>query len=246
MEDVNLITASTESMELLKFLKTKRSNEETIDKLFTDILNIAQQLDVEQKIPRTASIQVHRTNTQSSSVLEHYRLNVHNPFLDHLISQLQDRLCNPDVTSRLLAAKLLPSQLSTMTEVNLCDIKNSYAGLIDKNDFDKEIERWKARTYDYPTPDLHQCLKITTHAYPNINIILTILLTMPVSVCSAERSFSSLKRLKTYIRSTMGAERLSSLALLHIHSQEEIDLNKVLHKFDATGHRRIALAFDTT
>nr|CAI5858450.1 unnamed protein product [Callosobruchus analis] len=37
---------------------------------------------------------------------------------------------------------------------------------------------------------------------------------MPVSVASCERSFSKLKLIKTYLRSTMGQERLSGLAIL--------------------------------
>ena len=68
---------------------------------------------------------------------------------------------------------------------------------------------------------------------------------MPVSTASAERSFSVLKRLKTYLRNTMGAERLSSLALLNIHPSREVNVENVLRSFDASGHRRIALVFDS-
>ena len=46
-----------------------------------------------------------------------------------------------------------------------------------------------------------------------------ILAVIPATSCSAERSFSSLRRLKTYLRNTCGQERLSSLALLHIETE---------------------------
>jgi hypothetical protein len=36
--------------------------------------------------------------------------------------------------------------------------------------------------------------------------VMKIVLTMPVSTCTAERSFSCLRRLKTYLRSTMTQE----------------------------------------
>uniref|UniRef100_A0A8I6XWK6 HAT C-terminal dimerisation domain-containing protein n=1 Tax=Hordeum vulgare subsp. vulgare TaxID=112509 RepID=A0A8I6XWK6_HORVV len=39
--------------------------------------------------------------------------------------------------------------------------------------------------------------------YPNISIAYRIFFTMPVTVTSAERSFSKLKLLKNYLRSTM-------------------------------------------
>ena len=42
----------------------------------------------------------------------------------------------------------------------------------------------------------------------------SILATIPATSCSAERSFSGLRRVKTYLRSTMGQERLSSISLL--------------------------------
>ncbi|KAL4126017.1 hypothetical protein QTP88_010249 [Uroleucon formosanum] len=64
-----------------------------------------------------------------------------------------------------------------------------------------------------------QCNKIL---FPGIRKILIILATLPVSVASAE-SFSTLRRLKTWLRSQIGQERLTGLALLHVHC--DIELN---------------------
>jgi len=51
------------------------------------------------------------------------------------------------------------------------------------------------------------------------------------TTASAERSFSSLKRIKTYLRTTMCNERLTDLAILSIHSRraKKIDLERVVH-----------------
>ena len=43
---------------------------------------------------------------------------------------------------------------------------------------------------------------------------------MPVSVATCESSFSALRRLKTYLRSTMMQKRLTHCALLHVHVTE--------------------------
>ena len=51
--------------------------------------------------------------------------------------------------------------------------------------------------------------------FPRLLQSLKIAMTMGVSSASAERSFSSLRRIKTYLRSTMTKERLSNLALLY-------------------------------
>ena len=63
---------------------------------------------------------------------------------------------------------------------------------------------------------------------------------MSVSTATAERSFSGLRRLKTYLRSNMSETRLSGLPLLHIHHDTEIDIPEIAHEFDASGTRRIA------
>ena len=53
---------------------------------------------------------------------------------------------------------------------------------------------------------------------PNLSIALCILLTIPVTVASGERSFSRLKLIKSYLRSTMIQARLSGLAVLSIEN----------------------------
>jgi len=55
--------------------------------------------------------------------------------------------------------------------------------------------------------------------FPNIDIALRISLCMATTNCSAERSFSALKRIKTYLRSSLEEERLNSLAILVIEAE---------------------------
>jgi len=45
------------------------------------------------------------------------------------------------------------------------------------------------------------------------NKLLKIILTVPVLSCTAETSFSALRRLKTFLRSTMTQNRLNDIAL---------------------------------
>ena len=60
-----------------------------------------------------------------------------------------------------------------------------------------------------------------------------LLLVVPVSAASAERSFSSLRRLKTYLRATMGQSRLKHQLLLHCHPEraDRINLKSVAQAF---------------
>jgi len=43
--------------------------------------------------------------------------------------------------------------------------------------------------------------------FPSITIVLDIFLSLPATSCTAERSFSSLRRVKTWLRSTTGKDR---------------------------------------
>ncbi|XP_020872581.1 zinc finger MYM-type protein 1-like [Arabidopsis lyrata subsp. lyrata] len=76
-------------------------------------------------------------------------------------------------------------------------------------------------------------LKRMQGCYPNTEIAYRILLTIPVSVATAERSFSKLKLIKNYLRSTMSQERLNGLALLSIETSmvEKLDYVSLMNDF---------------
>ncbi|CAI6375694.1 unnamed protein product [Macrosiphum euphorbiae] len=68
--------------------------------------------------------------------------------------------------------------------------------------------------------------------FENYSKCLTIFLSIPTNTASNERSFSSLKKLKTYLRLTMGQTRLSSIATLYIERDREVDFDQVINEFD--------------
>lgn len=81
------------------------------------------------------------------------------------------------------------------------------------------------------------------NGFPNICVALRILLTMPLSVASAERSFSKLKLIKTYLRSTMCQERLVGLATISIESERarQVDLKVLIQEFAKQKARKVPL-----
>ena len=75
--------------------------------------------------------------------------------------------------------------------------------------------------------------------FPVFSKVAHILAVMPTTSYSAERSFSALRRLKTYLRSTMGQQRVTSIALINIeraytNSVVNNDMNLI---FDIFGRR---------
>ena len=73
--------------------------------------------------------------------------------------------------------------------------------------------------------------------YPNIRVLLIIGCTLPVSSAKAERSFSGLRRIKSYLRNRMSDEQLSGLALVHLHHDLDFDVDKICTIF-VTKHKR--------
>ena len=57
-------------------------------------------------------------------------------------------------------------------------------------------------------------------SFPQLCKLLLLFLTIPVTVASAERSFSKLKIIKWYLRSSMAQERLDGLTLISIENNE--------------------------
>jgi len=79
-----------------------------------------------------------------------------------------------------------------------------------------------------------------TDLFPNVRIVLQICATRSSTTASNERSFSALKRLKTYLRSTMLAERLNGLALMNVHQDIEIPTDIIIDNFAKLGPHRLA------
>ena len=76
--------------------------------------------------------------------------------------------------------------------------------------------------------------------FSNVEIALRIFLTLMITNCSAERSFSQLKRIKVAQRATMGQDRLEMLSLLCIESDilRKIDINEIITDFSERKCRK--------
>lgn len=76
--------------------------------------------------------------------------------------------------------------------------------------------------------------------FPDVSSAVMLFLTLPVSVASAERSFSKLKIVKTYLRNTMGQQRLSDLSLISIEHEflKTLNIDEIINDFAKKNSRR--------
>lgn len=72
-----------------------------------------------------------------------------------------------------------------------------------------------------------------TQTFPNIFVALRIYCSMIATSCEGERSFSTLKRVKNCLLSTVGQVCVSTLALLCVESElmKQIDFSEVIASF---------------
>ena len=109
------------------------------------------------------------------------------------------------------------------------------------NGFQSDISDSDYSDYDYEIKENEKdcdksfmdCLKLLTNkkyrlidAYPTFVRVYGISDAIPITSCSAERSFSTLKRVKTRLRSTMSQDRLEGLLLMSIERKILLKLNR--------------------
>ena len=89
------------------------------------------------------------------------------------------------------------------------------------------------------THSMIQFKKSTPDPYPNIYTLIVILMVMPVSTVTAERSFSAMRRLKNYLSLTTTTERLSGLSLMYVHKDKPLDAAIIVQPFSQEKNRRL-------
>ena len=84
---------------------------------------------------------------------------------------------------------------------------------------------------------------VTKEGYPNLYKMLQLALTLPIGSATTERSFSAMRRIRNWLRSTMGAKRFSSLSILNIEDDLTAKLSpeKIVDIYDGRKTRRLLL-----
>ena len=106
-----------------------------------------------------------------------------------------------------------------------------------------EFLRWKAywtrQSADWRPKRVLEALSNVSilGTFPSISILLRTFATIPVTTATRERSFSALKYVKSYLRSTMREDRLNGLAQLFINKDLMLNHDGVIDEFSKENRR---------
>ena len=243
---LDIVQAHEMVTEVTRMYQHERENRDTsFAPIYAQSTRMAEKIGATVAMPRITSRQQHRSNVEASSPSEYFKRNVAIPFLDHILTCINQQFSSSAVIATSLLG-LVPTVLCTK-KVNLdAAVKKYECDLPSPELFDLELKRWKNRYMPMP-PQLRPTSPAAAvkdcdcDNFPNISILLQIACTIPVTSCECERSASVMRRLNNYMRASMGKSRLSHIALLHIHYNTEVDLDKAVDCYAHLHPRRLEL-----
>ena len=216
-EAKDIVEAVQEISSVRAALHNARSNiDEHHRQWFQKVEKMCSDIDVEPCLPRRCGRQTHRSNVPADTPSEYYCRTVSIPLLDHLLSEMDSRFSSHQQTA-LFGLSVVPSIMLSLSREE-CTTKLTQFAEMYQNDLpspdciESELHcwliKWQQQVREHGQASLPttptQTLRHATTVYPNIRVLVSILCTLPVTSCSAERSFSAVKRIKTALRSSMG------------------------------------------
>ena len=211
------VADSSHLIESLKSLiNSKRRNVDQFHNCYKSVLELAKKVKVDEIKLCTAAIQRNHYNIPSESVSDYFKKVVTMPLQDYLTTQLNERFDSASVTA-YSGLVIIPSKMISMVHKNVPwrekfrpFAKFHELDLPYYKALDAELDLWETywlnNTSCHPDNISSTLKSINFSSFSNIKICLRILRTLPVTTCTCERSFSSMRRLKNYTRSTMVSE----------------------------------------
>ena len=191
-----------------------------------------------------------------SDAKQSYRVTYYE-LLDVLVEELKSRFKDQEVSVLISMEHIFVGAYSETepSEDSLQNIETFYRSDIDERRLKNELEVFYTFVKQYisaiPRDPIVQLAQLLVQSglsvFPQVAQLLRLYLLVPVSSCSAERSFSCLRHLKTWLRNTMGQNRLSSLAIMNIEREEtvklecDLGLESLVSKFNEMENRRLPL-----
>ena len=155
--------------------------------------------------------------------------------LDLVINAIKDRFDQPDYRTYSQLEELLLKTIHGEPKKDFFDsVCEFYKDDLDGAKLQVQLETLratfpKAQLASVSVRDVHTfCCSLSVNERLLLSEVVTVLkliLVLPSTNAVSERSFSGMRRLKTYLRTTMSQSRLNHLLLLHVHKDRTDSLS---------------------
>jgi hypothetical protein len=175
----------------------------------------------------------------SKTAEEHYR-RMFFECIDTARQDLKRRFDTPDLRKYDSLEKFLIGDSNTETIADFA------------SEFDLGALRMQLQMFQHQFPakstleaasNLRQMTTEVRRLFPQVERLVRLLLVSPASSCVAERSFSGLRRLLTWLRNSMSQERLNHVEVCHTHQEllDALDLVELAKEFASRSDYRMKI-----
>jgi len=163
--------------------------------------------------------------------------------IDKMLSEIDRRFSDKNKKTMKGIDALTPKSENFLDENMIREFADEYSSLINVDYLSAEIanlhqllqRKKEADSEDFPVSllQLQSYIHRLHDAFAECDKLITIACTLPISTASCERSFSTLRIVKSYLRTSMGNDRLQDLLILGIHRARasKLNLNDVVSHF---------------
>ena len=222
------------------------------DEWYTEAVEFAAKFDVQPSMKRVAGQMKFRESYLTKDIKEYYKQALTIPLLDRVITELETRFSKEHrihYDGYYIIPTTILKEKNIIWKARVREFAEKYRkDLPEPINLEMEMEQWehywqKIREDDATVPDTIvatlQSIDPVKKWFPNIYRILCLIAVVPATSNSCERSISRLRLLKTYLRSRMLQDRLTSLALIYIHREIELDPEQVIDEFAKNNPHRM-------
>ena len=119
---MDLVSASEEARVCLSVFRAEMNDDSVWDALMGKALSIAEVYNILPCTPRTTGRQQHRNNVEADSASAYWKRSLYLPFLDHLISEIDEQLVKP--LPGFQAQLLIPGEITLIILYKLSTVNS--------------------------------------------------------------------------------------------------------------------------
>jgi len=214
------------------------------DRIYRKALDLSKQVDSDEQMPRIIRGRQSRPNPSVASPSDYWRVTVTIPLLDSIISEIVSRFAD-DKRAHFELCALIPEVFKGRNLQETCDIlKSKWKHLLPAEDnLESELARWKVHCHgisEEKSVTQLLCQDADPIFFPNVRELLCVLAVLPIGSAEAERSFSCLRQIHSWLRTTMTDDRLGNLGVLALQGFDiQPSVDQICETFKKKNHRRM-------